>query len=125
SRNAEGLVLETGGATVRVVMRYWAMPLGRGWRWRFECPRCGTSRDGLHWRGEWGCRGKDCPDLEPGCRPQLRWCPAARRRAEACAVLTAGLESAHASSADCAAGSGDARKHETGEPRSDEEGEAL
>jgi len=82
SRNAEGLVLETGGATVRVVMRYWAMPLGRGWRWRFECPRCGTSRDVLHWRGEWGCRGKDCLDLEHACRHELRWCPAVRRRAK-------------------------------------------
>ena len=82
SRTAEGLVIETGGTTVRVVMRFWPMPLGRGWRWRFECPRCGTSRDVLHWCGEWGCRGKDCLDLEHACRHELRWCPAVRRRAK-------------------------------------------
>jgi hypothetical protein len=35
-----------------------------------------------HWRdGEWGCRGKDCLDLEHPCRHQERWCPAIRRRA--------------------------------------------
>jgi len=82
SRTAEGLVVETGGTTVRVVMRFWPMPLGHGWRWRFECPRCGTSRDVLHWCGEWGCRGKDCLDLEHACRHELRWCPAVRRRAK-------------------------------------------
>ena len=82
SRTAEGLVIETGGTTARVVMRFWPMPLGRGWRWRFECPRCGTSRDVLHWCGEWGCRGKDCLDLEHACRHELRWCPAVRRRAK-------------------------------------------
>jgi hypothetical protein len=81
SRSHEGLVIGTGGTTVSVVMRYWAMPLGRGWRWRFECPKCGTSRDVLHWRGEWGCRGKECLNLEHACRHELRWCPAVRRRA--------------------------------------------
>src|SRR6516165_802642 len=68
SRTAEGLVIETGGTTVRVVMRFWPMPTvrgrQRGIRWRFECPRCGTSRDVLHWCGEWGCRGS------PGCEAQ-------------------------------------------------------
>ena len=78
SRSAEGLVLETGGTSVQVVMRFWAMPLGRGWRWRFVCPKCGMFRDVLHWRGEWGCRGKDCHDLEHACRHELRWCPAPR-----------------------------------------------
>jgi len=82
SRTHEGLVLETGGTVVRVVMRFWPMPLGRGWRWRCVCPKCGTFRDVLHWRGEWGCRGKDCLDLEHACRHELRWCPAVRRRAK-------------------------------------------
>jgi len=84
SRTAEGLVLETGGASVRVVMRFWPMPRGRGARWRFACPRCASSRDVLHWVAEvgWGCRGKDCLDLEHASRHELRWCPAVRRRAK-------------------------------------------
>jgi hypothetical protein len=60
SRTAEGIVIETGGTVVRFGLREWAMPLGRGTRERFVC-RCGASRDVLHWAGEWGCRGKDCP----------------------------------------------------------------
>jgi hypothetical protein len=59
------------------------MPFGRGTRERFVCPRCGAFRDALHWAsGEWGCRGKDCLDLEHACRHQQRWCPAVRRRAK-------------------------------------------
>ena len=80
-RTAEGVVIETGGTAVLVTMRSWPMPLGRGMRERFVCPKCGTFRDVLHWRGEWGCRGKDCLDLEHASRHDLRWCPAVRRRA--------------------------------------------
>jgi hypothetical protein len=81
TRSGEGILLETAGVTVRVGLREWAMPLGRGVRERFVCPRCGASRDVLHWAGEWGCRGKECLDLEHSCRHEQRWCPAIRRRA--------------------------------------------
>src|SRR5262245_50537160 len=67
SRTAEGVGIETDGTSVRVGLREWPMPLGRGSRERFVC-RCGASRDVLHWRGEWGCRGKDCLDLTYACR---------------------------------------------------------
>jgi hypothetical protein len=82
SRTAAGIVIETGGTEVRVGLREWPMPLGRGTRERFVCPKCGTFRDALHWVGEWGCRGKDCLDLEHACRHEQRWCPAIRRRAK-------------------------------------------
>jgi hypothetical protein len=82
SLTAEGVLIETAGSpVVRVGLREWPMPLGRGVRSRFVCPRCGSFRDALHWVGEWGCRGKDCLNLEPPCRHQQRWCPAIRRRA--------------------------------------------
>jgi hypothetical protein len=82
SRSSQGILIETGGAEVWVGLREWPMPLGRGTRERFVCPRCGAFRDALHWAsGEWGCRGKDCLDLEHACRHQQRWCPAVRRRA--------------------------------------------
>ena len=82
SRSAQGILIETGGTEVWVGLREWPMPLGRGTRERFVCPRCGAFRDALHWAsGEWGCRGKDCLDLEHACRHQQRWCPAIRRRA--------------------------------------------
>src|SRR5262249_44785510 len=80
SRTAEGVVIETGGTEVRVGLREWPMPLNHGTRERFVCPRCGASRDSLHWVGaEWGCRG--CFDLGYPCRHEQRWCPAIRRRA--------------------------------------------
>src|SRR5262249_3248502 len=82
SRIAEGVLIETGGASVRVGLREWAMPLGRGTRERFICPRCGSSRDALHWVGEWGCRGEDCLNLDHACRHEQRYCPAIRRRAK-------------------------------------------
>jgi len=86
SRTGEGLVIETAGITVRVGLRHWRMPIGRGGdhgtRERMVCPRCGSFRDTLYWLGEWGCRGKDCLDLEHACRHELRWCPAIRRRAK-------------------------------------------
>src|SRR5262249_13181836 len=50
--------------------------------------------------------------------------PACAAPAQACAVLTAGLESTITSGADCAAGSGDAREHEAGEQRSHQAGQA-
>ena len=86
SRTGEGILIETGGTTVRVGMRSWPMPLpgrggGGGERERFACPKCNASRDVLHWVGEWGCRGKECLNLEPACRHQQRYCPAIRRRA--------------------------------------------
>jgi hypothetical protein len=86
SRTAAGIPIETDGISVRVELRSWPMPRGRGGlhgtRIRMICPRCGSSRDVLHWvDGEWGCRGKDCLDLEHACRHQQRWCPAIRRRA--------------------------------------------
>lgn len=86
SRTAEGILIETGGATVHVALREWKMSIGRGGdhgiRIRMVCPRCGTFRDVLHWRGEWGCRGKDCLDLDYASRHEQRWCPAIRRRAK-------------------------------------------
>jgi len=81
SRTADGVVIEAGGTSVRVGMREWPMPAGRGTREKFTCPRCDASRDVLHWAGEWGCRGKDCLDLEYASRHRWRWCPAVRRRA--------------------------------------------
>ena len=81
SRTAEGVVIETGGTSVRVGLREWPMPLGHGTRERFACPRCDASRDSLHWvGGEWGCRG--CFDLGYPSRHEQRWCPAIRRRAK-------------------------------------------
>lgn len=86
TRGAEGVTIETGGTSVRVGLRQWPMPIGRGGdhgpRERMVCPRCGSFRDTLYWLGEWGCRGKDCLDLEHACRHELRWCPAIRRRAK-------------------------------------------
>jgi len=80
SRTAEGVVIETGGTSVRVGLREWPMPLGHGTRERFACPRCDASRDSLHWvGGKWGCRG--CFDLGYPSRHEQRWCPAIRRRA--------------------------------------------
>src|SRR5262249_4245549 len=77
SLTGEGVLIETAGsAVVRVGLRQWPMPLGRGVRSRFVCPRCGSFRDALHWVGEWGCRGNDCLNLEHPCRHQQRWCPA-------------------------------------------------
>ena len=87
SVTAAGVVLVTGGTSVRVGLREWKMPIGRGGdhgtRRRFVCARCGSFRDALHWVAEvgWGCRGKDCLDLEHNCRHEQRWCPAIRRRA--------------------------------------------
>jgi len=85
SRTGAGIVIETGGTSVTVALRHWPMPIGRGGdhgtRERMVCPRCGAFRDILHWRGEWGCRGKDCLDLAHPVRHEQRWCPAIRRRA--------------------------------------------
>jgi len=85
SRTGAGIVIETGGTSVTVALRHWPMPIGRGGdhgiRERMVCPKCGSFRDVLHWAGEWGCRGKDCLDLEHACRHEQRWCPAIRRRA--------------------------------------------
>ena len=85
TRTAEGIVIEAGGTSLLVELRQWKMPIGRGGdhgtRARMVCPQCGTFRDALHWDGQWGCRGKDCLDLEHACRHQQRWCPAIRRRA--------------------------------------------
>jgi len=81
SRSAQGILIETGGTEVWVGLREWPMPLGRGVRERFVCPRCDASRDVLYWvDGEWGCRG--CFDLGYACRHEQRWCPAIRRRAK-------------------------------------------
>jgi hypothetical protein len=89
TRSAQGILIETGGTEVWVGLREWRMPLGRGTRERFACPRCDASRDSLHWvGGEWGCRGKDCLDLEHACRHEQRWCPAVRRRARLLRKLT-------------------------------------
>jgi hypothetical protein len=87
SRTAAGLVIETGGVSVHVQLRTWPMPRGRGGlhgvRLRMTCPRCGASRDVLHFaRGEWGCRGADCFNLAQPSRHRQRWCPAIRRRAK-------------------------------------------
>jgi len=91
TRTAAGLELETGGTSVRVELRSWPMPRGRGGlhgvRPRMICPKCGVLRDVLHWRGEWGCRGKDCLDLAHPCRHRERWCPAIRRRAKLLCAL--------------------------------------
>src|SRR5262249_46900601 len=81
TRSAQGILIETGGTSVRVGLREWAMPLGRGVRERFVCRGCGAVRDALHWVGEWWWRGRDSPDLEHACRHTLRWCPAVGRRA--------------------------------------------
>src|SRR5262249_21846659 len=87
SVTAAGVVLVTGGTSVRVGLREWRMPIGRGGdhgtRRRFVCARCGSFRDALHWVADvgWGCRGKDCLDLEHNGRHEQRWCPAIRRRA--------------------------------------------
>jgi len=82
SLTGEGVLIETAGsAVVRVGLRQWPMPLGRGVRERFMCPRCDASRDVLYWvGGDWGCRG--CFDLDYPCRHEQRWCPAIRRRAK-------------------------------------------
>ena len=94
SRTAEGIVIETGGTSVTVAVRQWPMPIGRGGdhgiRERMVCPRCESSRDVLHWVAEvgWGCRAKDCLDLEHNCRHEQRWCPAIRRRARLLHKLT-------------------------------------
>jgi len=82
SMTGEGVLIETAGSpSVRVGLREWPMPLGRGMRERFMCPRCDASRDVLYWvDGEWGCRG--CFDLGYACRHEQRWCPAIRRRAK-------------------------------------------
>jgi hypothetical protein len=88
SRTAAGIVIETGGSSVVVATREGKMPIGRGGdhgtRERMVCPRCGSSRDALHWVAEvgWGCRGADCLDLAFPVRHQQRWCPAIRRRAK-------------------------------------------
>ena len=100
TRTAAGLVIETGGTSVRVELRSWPMPRGRGGlhgvRLRMTCPRCGASRDALHWAGGgaeagsewgWGCRGKDCLNLSHPSRHQQRWCPAIRRRAKLLCAL--------------------------------------
>jgi hypothetical protein len=80
SLTGEGVLIETAGTTTRVGMREWPMPCG-GVRQRFACPKCGTSRNALHWAGEWGCRGRDCLDLDFPVRHEQRYCPAIRRRA--------------------------------------------
>src|SRR5215831_20772432 len=72
TRSREGIVIETDGVEVEVVLREWPMPTvrwrQRGIRTRFVCPRCEASRDALHlgFDGEWGCRG--CLDLSYACR---------------------------------------------------------
>src|SRR5215472_9087170 len=61
SVTAAGVLIETAGVEVRVSLRYWPMPIGRGGehgsRRRFACPRCDASRDTLHWVAGvgWGC----------------------------------------------------------------------
>jgi hypothetical protein len=86
SWTAEGILLETAGSSVRVALREWKMPFGRGGdhgiRIRMVCPRCGAFRDALHWAGEWGCRSADCLSISHASRHQQRWCPAIRRRAK-------------------------------------------
>src|SRR5262249_24605950 len=127
SRTGAGIVIETGGTSVTVALRHWPMPIGRGGdhgtRERMVCPRCGAFRDILHWRGEWGCRGKDCLDLAHSGSPRAavvpRDPPACKALAQARAVFTEGLESKAVAGADCAPGSGDACELEASEPRSD------
>jgi hypothetical protein len=84
TRTREGIVIETAGTGVEVVLRQWPMPIvrgrQRGIRTRMVCPRCEASRDALHWfDGAWGCRG--CFDLAYASRHRQRYCPAIRRRA--------------------------------------------
>ena len=85
SRSGEQITIETGGAVVEVALVTWPMPTvrwrQRGIRTRFVCPKCGASRDALHWIGEWGCRGRDCLDLAFASRHRQRYCPAIARRA--------------------------------------------
>lgn len=90
TRTAEGIVIETAGKTEQVLLRSWPIPSGRRRDTReftldrMICPRCDSPRNILHWGGEevgWGCRGKNCLDLDFPVRHQLRWCPAIRRRA--------------------------------------------
>src|SRR5262249_30146922 len=78
------VVIETAGIQVEVALLEWPMPSPRGRqrgiRTRFACPRCGASRDALHWfDGEWGCRG--CFEISYPCRHRQRYCPAIARRA--------------------------------------------
>jgi hypothetical protein len=84
TRTGDGVVIETGGTEVEVVLREWPMPTvrgrQRGIRTRMICPRCEASRDALHWiDGVWGCRG--CLDLAYASRHRQRYCPAIARRA--------------------------------------------
>src|SRR5215831_11977664 len=62
TRTADGVVIETAGTEVEVVLREWPMPTvrgrQRGIRMRMICPYCEASRDALHWiDGAWCCRG--------------------------------------------------------------------
>jgi hypothetical protein len=83
TRTGAGLVIETAGTEVEVVLREWPMPVvrgrQRGIRTRMVCPRCDASRDALHWVDGWGCR--TCLDLAYASRHRQRYCPAIARRA--------------------------------------------
>lgn len=88
TRTGAGLVIETGGTSTEVAMRSWLIPAGnrRDTREftldRLICPRCDTARNILHWdaKAGWGCRGRNCLDLDFPCRHRLRWCPSIRRK---------------------------------------------
>jgi hypothetical protein len=86
---AEGLVIEMAGTSTQVLLRSWPIPAGRRRDTReyvlerMVCPRCDASRNILHWGGEevgWGCRGRECLNLDFPVRHSLRWCPSVRRR---------------------------------------------
>ena len=79
-------VISMGGVETEIELRSWAMPTvkfrQRGIRTRMVCPRCGASRDALHWiDGAWGCRGLACGNLAYACRHRQRYCTAIARRA--------------------------------------------
>jgi hypothetical protein len=85
TRTADGVVIETAGTEVEVVLREWPMPTvrgrRRGIRMRMICPHCEASRDALHWiDGEWRCRGRGCGNLAYACRHRQRYCPSIARR---------------------------------------------
>jgi len=96
TRSAEGLTIEMGGKTEQVLLRSWPIPAGRRRSSReymldrMVCPRCDAARNILHWDAEsgWGCRGRDCLNLDFPCRYLLRWCPSVRRRRRLLRQLT-------------------------------------
>src|SRR5262249_58149908 len=89
TRTGQGIVIETEGTEVEVVLQEWPMPTvrgrQRGRRTRMICPRCEASRDALHWLPEagWGGRGASGLDLAIASPHRHRYCPPHARRARA------------------------------------------